>query len=125
MVLALASFLPGCGGGASPAAGAGVPTGKEIERCVIEAGGTKWTETPLEPSGFPTNLEIARTIGPSMNHITVYVARHPVFTQRLVKGFDDIGEYRAVASQHGRILILLDHDTSKRDEELAFKCVEG
>jgi hypothetical protein len=118
--------LTACGGGSSSAAGpAQIPGKAELTQCILAAGGHRWGQTPILPKGFPTGLTEVFMIGPEYAHLSYYIAKRPVFSQKTVRAFAEIQEYRAYVRFNGRVLVLLDPDIQQKDREIGFSCLVG
>jgi hypothetical protein len=116
------ALLTGCGGTSS--ADAQIPTKAELTQCISEAGGEPWSQIPTLPPGFPPVKPEVVMVGPYAAHISYYVDKRPVFSQKTIKEFGEIQEYQAYPRFNGRVLVLLDPDITPKDKELAFSCLE-
>jgi hypothetical protein len=118
--------LAGCGGDGQSATAAAVPTAKELTQCVIEGGGHIGDQTPQEPKNFPANVEAAMLQGPTYDHVGFYIARKPVFTAKVAREFEEIGEFQTEVLRGRRVLMVaLPKYLTPETEELALSCLEG
>lgn len=124
LVIGAVVLVTGCGGGSGSATAADVPTAAAIKQCIVEAGGGDAPLAPREPPSSPQPSEKMFAVAPEGRNIAVFLFDRPVYTPRLVKQYDELGEYYATTVSP-RVLILLDPYISRKGVELAFRCVEG
>jgi hypothetical protein len=127
VLLAMSLLSAGCGGGegSATATTSGVPTVKEVTRCVSEGGGGTGAESPSTPPGFPANAELVGLFGQEGDDVVVYLSHRPVFSQKIAQGFKLAHEYPgAKILLGGRALVLyLPKYLSPAEGELVVGCV--
>jgi hypothetical protein len=127
--LACAALLFGCGGGgestSAQSGGPAVLTPAAVKRCLREGAKELRYAPPLAPKGSPLHAYAIFAIGPGGGHVGIVLSRRPALTARLVKAYDHRHEFKAVATQEGRAVMLFDWTSTKPDRELALECAEG
>ncbi|HEX8752881.1 MAG TPA: hypothetical protein VF731_05635 [Solirubrobacterales bacterium] len=121
----LLALLSACGGGSGSRPVGAVPSPSELMQCIKDGGGQRWPLNPLLPEGMPKHTRTVFTIGPKAGHIGYYLSQRPVFTHRVVQGFDKTEEYLATVVLKGKGLVILDPGIAAADRKLAFECIEG
>jgi hypothetical protein len=126
-VFGAALLFAGCGSGEGSATTASVATGKQVMRCALEHGAAESGGIPALPKGFPSSqAEEAMITGPQNDDLGIYVSRHSIFTSKVAKGFDRLGEFHAEVLAGGRALLLFRRGyLTIAERELSRACIEG
>lgn len=140
LLLTLSLLVAGCGSGGSDETAvaessakesgkppAGGPSGPAVRvtECLVEAGGSRGPLAPNPPEPEPPSRWFAHGYGPGEGHVAIYLFTSPKRIDRLVRGFDEIGEYDALKTMDGRALILLDPGYDEVDRATAFRCASS
>jgi hypothetical protein len=125
---ALLAAAAGCGGGSggegTASSSGAVGTGREVTRCLINAGGAPNGARPSIPKGFPSSVERAMVRGIDGDEMGLFLSHKPVFTEEIATGFDEIGEWHAEVLAGGRALLLSEPGRfTSAEHEVAVACI--